>query len=234
MDEPFDLNKKRPGPWDKQLDSEMKIIKNNYDSFIEEYKTNGFVVVDNFLPEDIANKLESMYSRKNNEWKFHDQIRDQGYGAGEYGRHYTDSPYFPAVDEAYTAKFWRSEELEAETSGIFDEHFKPALKSISQTELSEYDVRCYKLEAGDHYRTHIDDWLGVIGCIYYINKSWIWDWGGILHVGMDDGSDQTIPIFPKFNRAVFISHGGFRFPHFISPVTNYALNSRFSMISFNR
>jgi hypothetical protein len=27
MDEPFDLNKKRPGPWDKQLDSEMKIIK---------------------------------------------------------------------------------------------------------------------------------------------------------------------------------------------------------------
>ena len=209
-------------------------MKHDYSSLIDDYKKNGFVIVDNLLPEEVANKLEIMYSDEDTKWEFIDQYRDQAYSKGKYGKQYTDSPYFPGVDEAYTAKFWRSNILEKMTENIFDKYFKPVLKSISQSELSEYDVRCYKLDDGCHYRTHIDDWLGEIGCIYYINKSWIWDWGGILHVGMDDGSDQTIPIFPKFNRAVFISHGGFRFPHFISPVTNYALNSRFSMISFNK
>ncbi len=203
-------------------------------NLIRDYKKNGFVIVDNLLPEEVANKLEIMYSDEDTKWEFIDQYRDQAYSKGKYGKQYTDSPYFPGVDEAYTAKFWRSNILEKMTENIFDKYFKPVLKSISQSELSEYDVRCYKLDDGCHYRTHIDDWLGEIGCIYYINKSWIWDWGGILHVGMDDGGDQIIPIFPKFNRAVFISHGGFRFPHFISPVTNYALNSRFSMISFNK
>ncbi len=53
------------------------------------------------------------------------------------------------------------------TENIFDKYFKPVLKSISQSELSEYDVRCYKLDDGCHYRTHIDDWLGEIGCIYF-------------------------------------------------------------------
>ena len=147
------------------------MMKNNYDSFIEKYKKNGFVIVDNFLPEDVANKLESMYSGENNEWKFYDQARDQAYSKGEYGKQYTDSPYFPGVEESYTAKFWRSNKLEKETESIFDEHMKPALKSISQSELYEYDVRCYKLDEGGHYRTHIDDWLGVIGCTYYINKN---------------------------------------------------------------
>jgi Rps23 Pro-64 3,4-dihydroxylase Tpa1-like proline 4-hydroxylase len=209
-------------------------MKHDYSSLIDDYKKNGFVIVDNLLPEEVANKLEIMYSDEDTKWEFIDQYRDQAYSKGKYGKQYTDSPYFPGVDEAYTAKFWRSNILEKMTENIFDKYFKPVLKSISQSELSEYDVRCYKLDDGCHYRTHIDDWLGEIGCIYYINKSWIWDWGGILHVGMDDGGDQIIPIFPKFNRAVFISHGGFRFPHFISPVTNYALNSRFSMISFNK
>ncbi len=209
-------------------------MKHDYSSLIDDYKKNGFVIVDNLLPEEVANKLEIMYSDEDTKWEFIDQYRDQAYSKGKYGKQYTDSPYFPGVDEAYTAKFWRSNILEKMTENIFDKYFKPVLKSISQSELSEYDVRCYKLDDGCHYRTHIDDWLGEIGCIYYINKSWIWDWGGILHVGMDDGGDQIIPIFPKFNRAVFISHGGFRFPHFISPVTNYALNSRLSMISFNK
>ena len=208
-------------------------MKHDYSSLIDDYKKNGFVIVDNLLPEEVANKLEIMYSDEDTKWEFIDQYRDQAYSKGKYGKQYTDSPYFPGVDEAYTAKFWRSNILEKMTENIFDKYFKPVLKSISQSELSEYDVRCYKLDDGCHYRTHIDDWLGEIGCIYYINKSWIWDWGGILHVGMDDGSDQTIPIFPKFNRAIFISHKGFRFPHFISPVTEYALNPRLSYISFN-
>jgi len=210
------------------------MMKNNYDSFIEKYKTNGLVIVDNFLPEDTANKLESMYLGEKNEWELHDQVRDQAYGKGKYGKQYTDSPYFPSVEEVYTAKFWRSNKLEAEVESIFDKYMKPALKSISQAELNEYDIRCYKLDEGCHYRTHIDDWLGVINCTYYINRNWVWDWGGVLHVGTDDGSDQILPILPKFNRAVFLNYDCSRSPHYVSPVTDYALNSRLTMVSFNK
>ena len=208
-------------------------MKHDFNSLTDNYKNNGFVIVDDFLPEKIANKLEVMYSDDNNEWEYLDQVRDQAYSTGKYGKSFTKSPYFPRKEETYTAKFWRSNKLESETENIFGEYFVPALKSISQLELSKFDRRCYKLDEGCHYRTHIDDWLGGMSCTYYINKDWVWDWGGILHVGPDDNSDQLTSIFPKFNRAIFISHEGFRFPHFINPVTKYALNPRFSYVSFN-
>jgi hypothetical protein len=179
----------------------------------------------------VAKKIESLYLTENKEWECQDQVRDQKYGDGEYGLFKTESPFLPGADEVYTAKFWWAKEMGAETKNIFDQYFKPALKQISQSELTEYDVRAYKLENGGHFRVHFDYWTCDIGCIYYINKKWIWDWGGILHVGLEEGVDSVIPIFPKFNRAIFIDHGGLRVPHFISPVTEYAQNPRLSLTS---
>ena len=90
-------------------------MKHDYNNFIEEYNKNGFVIVDNLLPKEIANKLESTYTKDGNEWEFNDQYRDQGYSKGKYGKSYTNSSYFPGVEEAYTAKFWRSNKLEVES-----------------------------------------------------------------------------------------------------------------------
>ena len=33
-------------------------MKHDYSSLIDDYKKNGFVIVDNLLPEEVANKLE--------------------------------------------------------------------------------------------------------------------------------------------------------------------------------
>ena len=75
--------------------------------------------------------------------------------------------------------------------------------------------QCYRLQKGDFIRTHIDDFIGDIGCIYYENKDWIWDWGGIFHFGLEDPNDDSITaVFPKSNRVVFVNHGKFKFPHF--------------------
>ncbi|MDA8560531.1 hypothetical protein N9L33_01885 [Nitrospinae bacterium] len=206
----------------------------NYDELASEYRDKGFVIIDDFLPEEVANNLESLYLKKDNDWIFHDQVRDQKYGNGKHGLFKTEAPYFPGEGEAYSAKFWWSEKLGAEIKGVFDDYFKPALKEISQLQLTEYDVRCYKLDKGCHYRVHFDYWAANIGCIYYVNKKWIWDWGGILHVGLGDSVDSVTPIFPKFNRAIFVDHGGFRIPHFISHVADYAQGSRLSLISLNK
>ena len=196
------------------------------------------MIVDNYLSVDVANKLESIYSEDNNEWELFNQYRDQAYGSGKYGKHKTESPYFPGEDEVFTSKFWRSNKLELETENKFDKYFLPNLKLLSGLELTEYNLFCFKLDEGCHYRTHIDDWVGSIGCNYYINKKWIWDWGGIFHLDTAseeiDDSDSVVPIFPKFNRAVFVDHTRFRFPHFISHVSDYAKEVRYSLVSFGK
>ena len=51
----------------------------SYDELANEYSEKGFVIVDDFLPIEIADNLESLYLRENNEWELNDQIRDQKY-----------------------------------------------------------------------------------------------------------------------------------------------------------
>ena len=195
-------------------------MKNNY-------KEDGIAIIDDFLPEDVVNELEYVYSLDNN-WDVVDQVRES---------HYShvfkmDSPMLPKKDEVYMARFKRSTFLEDKISDIFEKFFKPKLNELSNSVLSEFDVRCYKLDKGDFYRTHMDDYAGTIGTTFYLNRNWCWDWGGILHIGEKD--DELTSIFPKFNRMVIHDMKKFRFPHFISPVTDYAKNSRYTIVSFNK
>jgi len=37
-------------------------------NFIEDYYKNGYAVIDDFLPIDVANKLEELYFEENNKW----------------------------------------------------------------------------------------------------------------------------------------------------------------------
>ena len=209
----------------------MSIIKvlseyNKPDDF-SVFKKDGFLIIDNFLPIDEANKLEKLYSSEKS-WDIMDQVRE---------KHYShvfkmDSQTFPQKDEIYSARFQRSNTLEKEIDEIFKRFFKPTLNELAKSDLLEFDVRCYKLGEGDFYRTHMDDYAGTIGCVYYLNKRWCWDWGGILHIGKED--DSLSSIFPKFNRIVVHDMKKFRFPHFISPVTNYAKSDRYTIVSFNK
>jgi Rps23 Pro-64 3,4-dihydroxylase Tpa1-like proline 4-hydroxylase len=134
------------------------------------------------------------------------------------------------------AKFGRSRDLEKNDrlNEIYVDYFIPQLKIFSGDDLNAFDVRCYQLKQGDFYRTHIDDYAGSIGCVFYLNKRWIWDWGGLLHVTSYDGdADAVQTIFPKFNRIVFLDHKKFKFPHFVSVVSSFAKEPRYSIVSFN-
>lgn len=196
----------------------------------DDYQKNGYCVIDDFLPLDVADKLAALYN-ENDDWINHSQVRE------DHFKHvfFTNSPYFPDANEAYRAKFQRSSKLEVDpfVQKIISRYTEPVLENFYGEAVTEHNLRCYQIHNGGYYRTHIDDYLGDIGCIYYVNKRWVWDWGGILHVGRDVNKDEIIPIFPKFNRAVLVNHGEFRFPHFVSPVAEYARAPRQTMITFS-
>ncbi len=112
-----------------------------YNKFLKE----GYIIVDDFLPQDEALKLESLYSN-NSDWSLADQVRDDLYTTSHFQSARTKSKYLPKENESYSARFWSSVELVSQVEKIHDKYFKPLLKEISSFELSEYNVRCYKME----------------------------------------------------------------------------------------
>ena len=66
------------------------------DKFVE----NGYIIIDDFLPLDVAHQLEHMFIEQEN-WKLLDQVREEHYG--EFLK--TDLERFPDENEVYTAKF---------------------------------------------------------------------------------------------------------------------------------
>jgi Rps23 Pro-64 3,4-dihydroxylase Tpa1-like proline 4-hydroxylase len=203
----------------------------DYKKITEDLNNIGFSILDDVLPLNLANEINDLFSQ-NKEWEFIDQIRENHYNSILK----SENKYLPHPNEHYSAKFSRSKNLESTIiiSNVFNNYFIPLLKQVSPFEMNEFDYRCYKLDKGDHYRSHNDDYAGTVNFIYYVNKEWRWDWGGLLNVCSHTDYDYCQPIFPKFNRVVLLNNKIFKAPHFVSSIENFALNPRYSIVSFNK
>jgi len=203
----------------------------NNEQIKSELLEKGYYIIDNFLPEDVDQATHNLFDQTS-EWDVINQIRENHF----VHVFKTNSPYLPKEGETYTARFSRSEELEKtkHIQGLFENYFIPLLKKVSPFEVTEFDIRCYKLGSSDHYRTHIDDYAGKVNIIYYVNNDWKWDWGGILNIVSDTDYEFNKTIFPKFNRITLLNNQIFRYPHYVSSVESYAKNPRYSIISFNK
>ena len=157
-----------------------------YDVNKYELSELGYTVIDDFLPIDVAKKIQDLFFTQNS-WELMHQIKENHY------EHVfkTQSPYLPKSNEIYSAKFRRSFTLEQneDLKRIYNEFFVPILREVSPFELNEFDVRCHMMDYGNYFRTHIDDYAGSINLIYYVNETWMWDWGGMLNIVDDSDYD---------------------------------------------
>jgi Rps23 Pro-64 3,4-dihydroxylase Tpa1-like proline 4-hydroxylase len=199
--------------------------------YTKELMTKGYTIIDNVLPLDIAEHIYNTFLEENN-WNVIDQTRENHYS------HVFKStnPFLPQEGEVYSSRFSRSNELESKDliQNTFHDYFISLLNDVSPIKLNNYDIRCHKQDIGDYFRTHLDDYAGEINLIYYVNKNWRWDWGGILNVLSHDDLLLCDTIFPKYNRVVLLNNKIFRAPHFVNTVEKYALNPRYSIVAFTK
>ncbi len=196
-----------------------------------ELNNQGYTIIDNILPLEEAYKIYNFFKNEQ-EWSSMDQIRENHY------EHVfkSENPYLPQSGEIYMAKFSKSFPLSLNNSflEIYKKYINPIIENVSPFPIIENDVRCHKQDKGDNFRVHMDDYAGSINAIYYVNKEWRWDWGGILHVLSNTNLEEITSIFPKFNRLVLLNNKVFRAPHFVSTVEKFAKNPRYSIVSFNK
>lgn len=191
----------------------------------QEFQDTGMAIIEDALPPQVAANVRVLF--QNAQYERIDQERAQHY------EHVfrTDSPYLPKPGEPYLARFWRSSQLESngDILRLHAEHIRPLLEELSGVKTEKADLRAYKMTKGDHFRVHIDAYAGPVGFIYYLSKSWKWDWGGIL---MTADGDEMIASLPKYNQLIALNHGRSRPPHFVTPVAEFAGEPRLMLVGF--
>jgi Rps23 Pro-64 3,4-dihydroxylase Tpa1-like proline 4-hydroxylase len=190
------------------------------------YAEAGFAACPDAAPSALADEVRALFLDA--DYDRIEQVRRRHYGHVQK----MDGPLLPGEDEVYRARFSRSGFLErhALIKRLVEEDLLPLAVRVSGRPASGYELRAYRMDAGDLLRLHVDDYVAEVGFIYYLSTQWRWDWGGILTVVRGNRADSVPPVF---NQLVVINHG-LRLPHFVSQITDYALQPRYMLVGLCR
>ena len=127
-------------------------------------------------------------------------------------------------------------------AGASSSHFGGALStveilatlynSVLKFDVKNYDIRCHKLLKNNLFRLHFDDYAGSYSANLNFNKTWKWDWGGILSIAGGNNSEKLYSVLPNWNSMNIVYSGKNNSPHFVTPVQSFAKNPRYSMTIF--
>lgn len=144
------------------------------------------------------------------------------------------SKSMPDTNEKYSASFWKNNELakddfiykktEDAIRKIFIKYFK--IKDLI------IDLRCHKFKKGDYFRIHMDGYAGGYALTVSLNKNWKWDWGGILNIIHSKNENNMLGLIPKWNCANLLNNYENSSPHFLSPIREFALETRYTITCF--
>jgi len=191
-----------------------------------EFDKNGFTVLDNFLPEELHNKLLEELETASTEINY--QLR-HGYYKNLFKSEFNNNP---DENDCYIAKF-KKVNLHKDNSTLeifFKENIIPTIKEVSN-DLVNYSVfpTAVKLGSGDLYRVHHDSFHGEVGYSFFINRGWKWDFGGILTYIREDLKAE--PIFPKTNRLLLRNEKIKNF-HFLNSIENFATSEQYIILGW--
>lgn len=182
--------------------------------------------IQNAAPNDVALNVRKMFLDA--DYDLIKQTRRHKF------KHERDDKYkgIPEDTEVFSAEFCRSRYLETSEAirTVYEDYIRPKIETYSSLKFSNHDLRCYKMDAGGHFRIHKDDYQSNFGFIWYLNLNWKWDWGGLL-ITLNPGLSVDVHI-PEFNKLVIMNHKDEQQPHFVSTVSEYAKESRLMLVGF--
>lgn len=188
--------------------------------------THGYVVIDDFLPASLHDRL--LQELKASDAKIQYQVRPAHYShvfASEIST-------LPRPDEPYIAKFSliRDQQRLASLREAFHDHVAPAMKEATAG-AARYALfpGAVRAHGGDVYRAHQDGYAGIVGYSLFINEGWCWDYGGILTYVRDD--DVAEPIFPRSNR-LLLRNEKFRHFHFLNTIEQHCPREQYIVLGW--
>ncbi len=102
---------------------------------INEYKENGYIIIDNLLPKKQYEKIVDIC--KNARYEEVDQVRPDRYKMWET----PDDDFFPSTDEVYQNHMWGSSDVpnSKEVQDMFNQYIKPLIIEMSEGHLIQTD-----------------------------------------------------------------------------------------------
>jgi len=148
--------------------------------------------------------------------------------------------WFPNDDESYTASWESYANCKDEfpiNSAVFD-YILPKFEILTGIKHESYHpstlnlvLSLTKMPANGHYRIHNDAYSCRYGFVWYLNKGWKWDWGGLLLTVNSTGCASVVR--PKYNNLVFLDHSKNNNNwHCVTSVESFAQEPRMSIIGF--
>lgn len=186
---------------------------------IPQLAEQGYVIVDGFLPEELAQAL--LVSARTQL-----ALHSHAAGVGRQQAHSVD------ISIRQDSICWLSD---ADTASAgFLAHMEQLRLQLNQQlflGLFSYESHFARYAPGAFYRQHRDSFRGarnrLVSTVYYLNPDWQPRQGGELVIYRDDGSEVET-VVPLYNRLVlFLSE---EFPHEVLPATH----ERFSIAGWFR
>ena len=187
--------------------------------------------IENVLPEKVIKKIFSIFKNHNYKlWKLISQKKPHHYSHVFKN----SSEFLPNKNEIYYAKFYRSDKLKNNSFINFSvkKFIFPLIKKYLKFDAKNYDIRCHKLIKNNLFRLHFDDYAGAYAVTLNLNKTWKWDWGGILSIPTGKNEEKLYSISPTWNSINILFSGKKFAPHFVTPVQPFAKSPRYSMTIF--
>lgn len=153
------------------------------------------VVIDDFLPEDVADAVAAEYALVEERWKHYNHVNEKK-------RAITDldemSPRARALFEDFNSQAFV--EFMARLTGIADLVADPDLEGAGM----------HMSRRGGYLNVHADflthtrrrNWSRQLNLLVYLNRDWQEEWSGNLELWNEDMTECVVQTAPVFNRAV--------------------------------